>query len=565
MTALTALTTGRQPPAASPVAPLGADPAERIPGTPGDPAGPAGLATIPRPREAGAALVPREARFGARFVPAALGGSLTGVDSLARVIRQVFRRDVDAGMALGATPFSGTIPVWTGGSPQQQARLAELLLGGGGISLSHDARSIRDAFAPRGLRVRRRPGGLVLDGEATGFQDTSSPHALLLHVVVESGNGTAGEPSLVLIDLARLPRDRVTELPGRRLAFTDCPLSEADIVGDPGDGPQLFLKALQISGSATSSMSLGAADTCLRIAMERMRQGRRAASRSLSARTAVEILNGAFLTMLTCDCLALAGTRAVGIAPGETSILSAAVRSVVPMLLCDSIHDLAALLGPQSLRLDGRDPLFARHTRQLNGLATSTFIARAAVLPQLPFLARHVWFDGRRSPDALFDPAGEPAAFEPHRLTLLSRSDGLSGVLGQDGFDDRGGTEPDALLRLVSLLRAELEGIQSHFAAVEHAGHALVTDPRSLAMTDRYMLVLTAAACLGCYEQLRARGDGFLSEPAWITGALTRIVRRLGIAVPALPGADVRRIQQEASRRLVLRHGFDLYDSPLDG
>ncbi len=499
---------------------------------------------------------------GARLVPAALGGSLTGVDALARGLRPVFRRDTEAGMALGAVPFSAAVPVWTAGSATQQARLAERLLGGGGISLSHEARSVREAFAAHGPRVRRGPGGLVLDGETDAFQGPPGWDMVLLHATVEPGAATRGGPALVLADLSGLPRSRVAVLPGRRLSFTGCPLPDDAVVGEPGEGPRHFLRALQISGVATSSMSLAAADACLRVAAGRLRQGPRTGG-SLSARAAAGIVSGAFLDLLACDCLALAGTRAVGIVPEETSLLSAAVRSVVPVLLGGMVQDLAALLGPQSLSLRGAEPLFARHARHLDGLAAGAFIARAAVLPQLPYLARHAWSGGRPAPGSLFDPAGQSPAFEPGRPTLLSRSDGVSAVLAQDGPSHHAGGEPAELTRLVALLRGELAEITRHFAGIPHSGHSLVADPRSLAMADRYLLVLTAAACLGCFRQARDRG-GFLAGPAWITGVLTRIARRLGLAVPALGAADARLVRDEVAHRLESAAGFDLHDTPLE-
>lgn len=540
---------------------------ERFLGVPEDPGNPAGHQAILRAREQGIAplgieLALRRARLGARLVPAGLGGSLTGVDALARIVRPVFRRDVGAGMSLAAVPFAGALPVWTAGSTEQRSRLADLLLRGRGISARHHARSIRYAFSPRGLRVRRSGGGFVLDGEYTGHTGSD---ALLLHATVESFLGPAGGPTTFFVDLPELPRDRVGVLPGDRIVFTRCPLPGGSVVGEAGGGAELFLRTLQMSGSATASMSLGAADTCLRIAMERTSRDPRRTSRSLSARTVGDIVSGAFLDLLACDCLALAGTRAAQLLPGETSVLSGAVRSVVPMLLGDSVQDLAALLGPQSLRFDGSDPLFAQHTRQLADLATGAFMARATVLPQLPFLARNAWLDGRRAPGALFDPAGDLPAFAPDLVTLLSSSDGVSGLLSDEDFPDRIGSDHADLVRLVTVLRAELDGVRRHFAAIQHGDRSLVTDPRSLAMADRYMLVLTAAACLGCYEQLRPRGHGFLSEPAWITGVLTRIVHRLGDRSGALSAEFARRVQEEATSRLATRRGFDLYETPLEG
>jgi hypothetical protein len=567
---MTVLTVSRHVADTRPAGLRGAELIERCLGDPEDPGNPAGHRAIQRAGRrgvtpAGVGLALRGARFAERLVPVGLGGALAGVDALARAVRPVFRRDVGAGMALGAVPFSGALPVWTAGSKEQQVRLADLLLSGRGISAHHDPRSIRDAFAPRGLRVRRTGGGFVLDGECAGLRGSSWPDAVVLQTDVEARHGRPGGPTVLLADLAELPRDRYTVLPGHRIAFDRARLPHDSVVGEAGEGARLFLRTLQISGSALSSMSLGAADACLRIAAERAARGTGGTRRALGSRTAAAITGGAFLDLLICDCLALAGTRAAAVLPHETSVLSAVVRSVVPMLLGDSLRDLAALLGPQSLSLDGTDPVFARHTRQLAGLADGAFIGRAALLPQLPFLARHAWFAGERADGVLFDPAPDTAAFEPDRVTLLNRSDGVAAVLADEDLAGRIGADHAFLPPLLTVLRDELAGVRRHFAAVPDGDRALVTDPRSLAMADRYMLVLTAAACLGCYERLRRSGGGFLAEPAWITAALTRIVHRLGIPVAAPPGEHTEAVRRELARRLAARRGFDLYESPLEG
>lgn len=526
----------------------------------------AAASVTPETRRPAVGAAPCDARFGALMVPVAYGGQLCGVDTLARTVRPAFRRDVSAGMSRVGLPFSAALHVWVAGSYEQRLRLADHLMDGGGVASRSNALSVRETFAPRGLRVRRIGGDLVLDGEYTGLRGLARSDALLLHVAVEPSAGSAGGPCVLYIELRELPRDRIAVLPGRRVIFTGCRVPAESVLGDRG-GAEVLLRTLQVSGSAVWSMSLAAADVCLGIAVDRALKVPRATNRSLSPREIAEILNGAFLDLLACDCLVLVGTRAAGLAPGETSVLSAVARSVVPTLLGDTVRELAALLGPQSLRRDGIDRAFARHARQLAVLGaggTGAFIGRATVLVQLPLLARQVWPAGQHAPGALFDPAGVYAGFDSDRLDLVNTSDTVAGLLADPSQVDWLWPDGGEAERLTVLLRAELDHVRRHFASIPAGGPELARDPRSLALADRYLLLLMAAACLGCYGQLRRRGTGFLAESVWITEILRRIVRRLGHDGGVSADEDIRRIRSEMVNRFASGRGFDLHETVVD-
>jgi hypothetical protein len=91
---------------------------------------------------------------------------------------------------------------------------------------------------------------------------------------------------------------------------------------------------------------------------------------------------------------------------------------------------------------------------------------------------------------------------------------------------------------------------------------ALVS-PQVFGLTDRYTLVLAAAACLGVWREQQAEGESFLADPSWPTAALYRIARRLGLPLPDRPTAEERRILAEVLARLHGRRSYDLYGSQL--
>ncbi|MFD9260175.1 hypothetical protein ACFVZQ_17090, partial [Streptomyces sp. NPDC059538] len=107
---------------------------EALFGDPSDPANPVGYTAL---LEADRAAVPFAAGeallddFGItdEYIPRALGGRLDGMDTLVRIMRPVFRRDVGLAMGHGMTTFMAASDVWTAGSSRQRHWLAGL--GGG--------------------------------------------------------------------------------------------------------------------------------------------------------------------------------------------------------------------------------------------------------------------------------------------------------------------------------------------------------------------------------------------------------------------------------------------------
>ena len=87
-----------------------------------------------------------------------------------------------------------------------------------------------------------------------------------------------------------------------------------------------------------------------------------------------------------------------------------------------------------------------------------------------------------------------------------------------------------------------------------------LASPASFALSDRYAVVLAAAAVLGVWRRARDQGaDPFLADPAWAAAALDRLVRRLGRRPAALPADCAGRVQEELLRRHAEGRSFDLY------
>ncbi|GAA2150591.1 acyl-CoA dehydrogenase [Kitasatospora kazusensis] len=563
---------------------------ERLFGDPGDPANPVGgaafLAADAREEPLAAAEALLE-RFGlnAEFVPCELGGRLVDLDTLARVVRVVFRRDAALGLGYGYANFQAAVVLWADGDRGQRQTAARLLLAGRRLAAAYPELARGSNFLANELTARPAEDGpgVRLSGRKESLTNVERADGLVLFA--RTGEGRSSH-SVLLVDRSGLPPGRVAGLPRRRtpgvrsclvagIEFTDCPVPAGALVGGPGRGLELALRVFPVIRSVGPSVALGCADTALRTAVacavDRGVVGRPGQDTDgpQPASHARSTLVGAFVDLLMCDCLALVATRAVHLLPADSGLYAAAVKYLLPQLLTDTLYELSTLLGAEFHTQDGVYGAFAKSVRDLPmiGLgAAGSAACRATVVPQLPRLARESWFRDPEPPDGLFRlEAGGLPPLDLGRLTPAAGGDPLAASLAAaappEAADDPGGRPAE----LNALLTAELSRLRDGCAALDLDGRSALADPRGRALADRYALVLTGAACLGVWKRQRARGTGFLADPAWLTAALTRLVRRLGLPAPDSAADHEGPLLAEVLARFHGHRSYDLYDTPLTG
>ncbi|MGW5354259.1 acyl-CoA dehydrogenase [Streptomyces sp. NPDC004031] len=563
-------------------------------GDPGDVANPVGEAAILAADEAGELSAAGEKlldAFGlnAEFVPASLGGRLERLDGLARVLREVFRRDVALGLGYGVTSFMASVNVWAEGDARQQARLAEILLGGGRVSVAYHELAHGNDFLRNDFEARVRPdGSFLLHGTKQVINNAARAQAWLLFSRTDPAPGPRSH-SVLMVERAQVAPERLTVLPrygtvgvrGCHLSGLDldsAPVPATALVGGLGHGADVALRSFQLTRSALPGMALGAADSALRTVVSF------ATGRHLYKRTVADIpqardtLGGAFLDLLTADCLCLAGARSVHLLPGEASVYASAVKYLVPKLLREAVHDLSVVLGARFYVREGATGIFQKHLRDLPVLSlghAGAAACQATIVPQLPRLARRSWFRTAPAPDALFEPHTDLPEIPFRQLALTADRDSLSAslVAAADTLPD--GSPHEAAVRdLARQLVAELRLIQQQSLALPPVDRTALASPASFALSDRYAVVLAGAAVLGVWRRARDAGAGrdpaagagrdraaeaFLADPAWAAAALDRLVRRLGRRPAALPADCAARVQEELLRRHAGRRSFDLY------
>ncbi|WP_328973759.1 acyl-CoA dehydrogenase family protein [Streptomyces sp. NBC_00239] len=546
-------------------------------GDPYDPANPHGLGALfdaderRRPPEATEELL-TELGLGAEFVPAEFGGRLTRADHLAKVLRPVFRRDLALGFGFGITSLFATSAVWAAGTPAQRRFTADMLLGGGRASIVHHEMAHANDILRDEFTAGAAPGGgYELNGRKDVIINAARAQAYVVYARTDQAR-TPYSHSVLLVDpaevkggITHLPRVPTTGMRGNLfsgLEFTDLAVPADALVGRPGEGVALALRTYQVNRCVIASVAVAAVDTVLHSAVRAATSGR---SRPL-ARRWHKPLAGVFADMLACDSMATVSLRALSLLPDRTHVLAAAVKYVVPDLLRENLEELATVLGSRGYQRGMPEyGALDKLSRDLPvaGLGhAGTASCQAVIVPQLRALAERAWFREQEPPAELFRTGAALPALDYRLLGIADGGDFLAASLVESAArlaEVRGvGGQLTFLADLAEGFVTELRALRERCRAIPaHGTAATLADPALCVLSDRYALVLAAAAVLGTWEG-QDGSDPFLAAPAWAVLALSRIGGRLGIPVPDLPDGCTEQVLEELMRRYRAGRSCDL-------
>ncbi|EFL20201.1 predicted protein [Streptomyces sp. C] len=516
------------------------------------------------------------------FVPRELGGRFDSAEGLLRVMRPVFRRDVSLGMGYGMTTFMAASDVWMRGSEEQRSWLGGLLLDGSKAAIAQHETAHTNDFVRNQISADLLPGGgLSLTGAKPVVNNLHRADALVLFCRT-GGHFPGGTQSALLLDPRTLPagRYRTERRPaavGLRscffsgVRFDDCPVPADALLGAPGSGVATSLQSFQMSRTLMASLSVAAVDTSLRTAVlvDRQRGPGAAGTAPVDPQHTANTLTGAFVNLLLYDCLAVVATRALHLLPAETSVYSAAVKLLLPRVLIETMYDLSTVLGSQLYTREGTVGVLQKHIRDVPVISlghAGTVACQATIIPQLKQLASRSWFAEEEAPATLFQPDAPLPAFRYDALALASGRDSLSASLLAAAAEPPGRDPVERALRtMAEHLVEELRDLRRRVLALPPLDGGTPVGPAWFALTDRYVLVLAAAAVLGVRRHNRHGLDPFLADPAWAAAALHRITSRLGAAPVELPPECLARLHQEVLARFGDRRSYDLHNTPLPG
>ncbi|WP_049578673.1 acyl-CoA dehydrogenase [Streptomyces sp. SBT349] len=487
------------------------------------------------------------------IVPVAEGGRLASFEEFLGVVRAVSRREPAVSVGLGSTLLAA-MPVWIWGDDEQRRRVAELVLARAWGTAAISERSAGSDLLATRTRATPAAGGYVLDGEKwmVGNGRRSSFATVL----------AASEPSfgLFLLDFAALGGELVRRLPkipthGLRghdlsgLALSGCRVGPAALLGRRGRGVEMLTGMLQFTRTMVGAVSLGAADTALRIALRHARTRVLYGVPASTLPPVRSLLARGFADLLVAECTGLAATRALDVARQRMPLWSAVAKYVVPAFCVDAVNACGEVLSARAYVREGvANDAFQKVARDI----AITPVFEGTQLVQLDTiraqLADGALRRGRGATDAglplslLFrfgEPAPSPAPRDQRPSITYGGTDEVT-----DFLDDAAGAVADdedlaALARRLVTVRDET---RETLAAV-----ATRRTPEAYEAARRHCLVHAGACCLHTWIRRRESLGGLATDRAWLSVALRRVVERLGLpARPDWAGEDrlVRRLEE---------------------
>ncbi|MER6723208.1 acyl-CoA dehydrogenase family protein [Streptomyces halstedii] len=495
------------------------------------------------------------------YVPAEYGGALRGYDEALHLMRAVARRDLTVAIAHGKT-FLGAVCVWVVGDPGQARLLGERIADGAVVSWALTERDHgSDLLAGEVVAERATDGengasgseDYRLSGEKWLINNATRGHLLCVLARTSSEGGARGF-SVLLVDKRALPYNRYRPLPAPPLhgirgadisgiAFEGAEVPASALVGREGDGIETVLRSLQVTRTLCSSLSLGAADQALDMAVqytgERHNYGRPLIDLPQTRR----LIADSYAELLLAEATALVAARSLHALPGELGVLSAATKFFVPTLVDRLIRRLAKVMGSRSLlagetQAYGRFQKVRRDHRIVGIFDGSTVVNLQAVITHFPALARG-YRRGRVDTAGLAaaaDLRGELPTFDPERLELLSRSgcslvQALPGAVGDLRALAHKGEAPRSLADMAANWQLFAENLTECMAQYRPAAPG--ASGEAFALAEQYAGCVAASAALQLWLRGREadRPEGastaLWESGLWLEAGLSALLHRL--------------------------------------
>jgi len=492
------------------------------------------------------------------YVPVQYGGALIDFEQALQLIRMVARRDLTVAIGHGKT-FLGGVCAWVSAESGQARRLAERILAGDAIAWGLTEREHGSDLLAGEVVAELAPDGYHINGEKWLINNATRGTMISLLARSKAEGGPRGF-DMLLIDKQTLADDCFQYLPketthGIRgadisgIVFKDAHVPADAVIGASGSGLETVLKGLQLTRTLCASLSLGAGDHALRLAM------RFAKKRCLYDKTLItlprarRVLLNAYADHLLAEAMALVGTRSIQAMTEEMSVTSAIIKYLVPSRTDSMISILARFLGGRSFLVDAdtyADGMFQKVQRdhRIVGLFDgNTLVNLNAIINEFPTLARAYCRNrGKQNEktkaalETVFNLSATLPAFDPGRLTLISRQ-GAS-VLS---------ALPDLLSRLTELaaqrpsLVALLSTVQ-RLLVLTDALHQRIGEQQqvrvhvpltSFELAQQYALCYAAVAALGLWLGTQAQVNDAEVGSIWHSGhwlkmVLARVLTALG-------------------------------------
>ena len=509
------------------------------------------------------------------YIPSQLGGELKSFEEFIAVLRVVARRDLTVAIAHGKT-YLGAVATWVGGSDEQRRRLAGIIKGGSQVALALTERSHGSDLLASEVEAARAAGGYELSGEKWLINNATRGAAL----TVFAKTGDRSDPrgfSLLFVEKREsagptyrtLPKIKTHGIRGADISgitFDRTFVPEDSVVGQVGAGLEIMLKAFQLTRTVITGLSLGAADTALRVALDFALARKLYGDSVFAIPHARRLLCDAFVDLLICECLSIASARSIHAEPEQMSLRSAVAKFFVPTTVEKLLKSLSVVLGArQYLRQEHCNGVFQKVYRDnaiLSLFDGSTAVNLHAIGTQLGQLTRRAEHADEERAELsgrlarIFSLTQTLPDFDPAALTLHNRGrdsvlQGLRLSLEKlSSVEPKDAGEGSTLELIVERVRAVLDEVESQRERVKASlgDNGFNKSPEMFEQAERYCVLEAAACCVHMWVHNREVLGEFFGRGDWLVLSLERLLVRLGRRRAILPREHEERVAGELER-----------------
>jgi alkylation response protein AidB-like acyl-CoA dehydrogenase len=498
------------------------------------------------------------------YVPSQLGGELKSYEEFIAVLRVIARRDLTVAIAHGKT-YLGAVATWVGGSDEQQRRLVDIIRSGSQVALALTERAHGSDLLSSEVEAASVAGGYALSGEKWLINNATRGRALTVFAKTGAGSDPRGF-SLFLVEkngsstYKTLPKIKTHGIRGADISgisFDRTLLPEDAVIGRIGAGLEILLKAFQLSRTVITGLSLGAADTALRITVDFALARKLYGDSVFAIPHARRLLCDAFIDLLICECVSIASARSIHVEPEQMSLRSAISKFFVPVTVEKILKSLSVVMGArQYLRQEHCDGVFQKIYRDnaiLSLFDGSTAVNLHGIGTQLAQLTRrveHAELSNRLA--QIFSLTQTLPDFDPAALTLHNK--GRDSIL--QGFtlslEKLSSIKPkDATLELIEdrarSILTEVERLRERVAA-SLSDNGFNKSPEMFEQAEKYCALEAAACCVHMWVHNREELGEFFGRGDWLVLSLERLLMRLGRRRAILPGEHEQHVAEELQR-----------------
>ncbi|KTD62306.1 acyl-CoA dehydrogenase [Legionella shakespearei] len=473
------------------------------------------------------------------IIPRHVGGKMGSFDQLYHLSKILARRDTTVANTLGLALF-GALPTWIAGTLEQKKSLAVLLRKGAILALALTEEEHGSDLTANEMMATQVEDGWEISGRKWCVNFATKGEGVTVLCRTHEKGGLLGfslffiDKSLVKNGITYLPKMPTLGVRGLDISgftFDKVQVSSEALIGKEKQGLEITYKVFQISRTLCACLSVGGADTALRMALSFSLERQLYGSPAYVIPAVKQRLGEQFTQLLIADCISLVVLRACTILPDKMSFWSAIIKFLVPRMCEDIVEQSAIILGARGFLRTTPWAMMQKIRRdiQVVGLfdgssQVNLSLIAGNLLPQSRMRGTHVVDDGS-SLKQLFQVDSTCPEFKEDEMGMFTHSE-------DDVFAGLMRLQCDPIQHLITATREEIIRLDEQVRQLKEDKQF---DPRGLAafrLAEHYCWIFAASCCLQYWYYNQNSLPEELKDTTWVTLAIQFILNKLNSTRP---------------------------------